>query len=230
MRHVDRYSAALCRAGPCSFKELVRRAHELIHAGADPLRLHENDTRLRRKHIHEADHLPHEKRGQGLHALNGDSLCEATEKIGRSGKLLDRGAGPLAYLVRQENFPARGRVNELKSLLQRALIRDRKVADLLELITKEVEANGMRKSRWEHIYNPAAHSKLATRGHHIHARIRCAHELFHELIDLDKLAAFKMHGCELLEAPRHGLHERAHGHHEDLHTTRFLWVRERIQS
>ncbi len=124
-------------------------------------------------------------------------------------------ARPLAHRIRQQQLSARLNFDRRDLRIERALIRNGKVAQLLKLIAEEVGAHRMVVRRREHIEDAAAHRELAAAGDHVHARVGEGDELPGKFVQVVAATALGErdrfeHGEPRREGLECGAHARDH--------------------
>ncbi len=167
------------------------------------------------QHVEQRLHPVDEHRREGLHALDGHPGRDLREQVGDAGEHGHEGlrAGPDG--VRQEHLPARRRPQPVLGDLERALVRDREPADLLDGVAPELDAQRVVLGRREDVEDPAADGELAAPLDHVDPDVRRPGEGLDDRVEVGLLAGHEPDRGEVSEALDNGLHDRTDGRDDD---------------
>ena len=157
---VDRHRVARGRIGPTGLQELLARGHQIMGAGADPLRVEQHDGRVARDDVEEGLHAVEQGGSQGFHALDRDALADLAEHLGRPGQMSGQRLGAGAHLLGEQQLAARRRPQAVLGDLEAALVGDLEPADLLDLVAPELHTHRVVLGRRKDVEDAAADREL----------------------------------------------------------------------
>jgi hypothetical protein len=106
--------------------------------------------------------LVDQHRRQRLHALDGLTAADRFEQFAEFGVLCQQDAGPTLHIRGQQQFAAGRRPQPVGRDLQRTLVDDLEVTDLLDLVAPELHAQRVLLGGREDVEDAAAHREVAT--------------------------------------------------------------------
>ena len=116
----------------------------------------------RGQHVDQQLHVVDQHRRQRLHALDRDALGDLAEQFAPARGAPRRSCGgPRPHLVGQQQLAAGRRPQAVLGDLQRALVGDLEVADLLDVVAPELHPQRVLLGRREDVQDAAAHGELA---------------------------------------------------------------------
>ena len=217
---VDRRLATGGGSGPAGAEELVAGGHEVVGAGADALGVEHEHVGLWREQLDQQLHLVDQRRGQGLHALDGDALGQLVGQLAQLGVLGAQLGGAAAYGVGEEELAARRGPEPLHpAALVRphgALVGHGEEADLVDLVAEELHPDGVLVGGREDVDDAAADGVLATLLDQVDAGVRRAREARDDVLERDLLARLQLHRLEVGETLDLRLEDRADRGDDDL--------------
>ena len=159
-------------------------------------------------------------RCERLHPVDRDALTDLGQHLAETWKLVLHLAGALLHRVAQQQLAARRKLDQWDRLLHRALVGDRELADLLDLVAEELHAPGMLRHRREHVEDASAYREFPAASNHVDSGIRQINELAADARQVVAAAAGRE--CEWLDAGEivgERLERRAHARddHEIAH-------------
>ena len=174
---VDRRLGTGDRCAPGRLQELGVRLGQAVRAAVHPLGREHRDGGVVRQvggHRHE---VLHERRSEGLHALDRDALGDLREHLGQVRELVQHLARPLPDVVAEQEFARGGELDRAEVVLCRALVGDGERLDRLDLVAEEVDACRVVGRRREDVEDATAHRELTTAGDEVDARVGEVHQL-----------------------------------------------------
>ena len=99
--------------------------------------------------------------------------------------------------------------------LERALVDDLEVADLLDRVAPELQADRVLLGRREHVEDPAAHRELTALVDEVGARVGSAGQTSYEVVHRDVVALVHLHRLEVAETCHERLEHGSHRRDED---------------
>ena len=136
---VDRHGVAARGVGPAGVEELLAGGDEVVGAGAHPLGVARDEHGAVGQQVEQGLHAVDERRGERLHALDGDALGELLEQVGGTGQLVGERRGARAHGVGEQQLAARRRPQAVLGDLEAALVGDLEPADLLDRVAPELQ-------------------------------------------------------------------------------------------
>ena len=158
-------------------EELAVGRDEVDGPAGNTLGREHGDRGILRQVVGERHEPVDERGGERLHAVDRDALGELREHPREARELVLHLARPLPHGGRQQHLAARRQFDARDRLWQRALVGDRELADLLELVAEELQPQRMLRGRREHVDDAAAHRELAAAGHHVDSGVGEVDEL-----------------------------------------------------
>ncbi len=213
--HVDRRLAPARRGRPGRLEELLRGGDQVGGPGPHPLRVADHRHGALGQHVQQQLHVVHEDGGQGLHALDRDALGDLAEQFAQLGVVLGQGGGPLADVLGEQQLAAGRGPQAVVGDLQGALVGDLEVADLLDVVAPELDAQRVFLGRREHVQDAAAHGELAALLHQLHARVRGGRQGLDDLVQVGGGAGAQGDRLQVAEALDLRLEHGAHGRDDD---------------
>ncbi len=213
-RQVQRGRRTGRRRRPRRREELLRRRDEVVRPAPHALRVDEHQQTVVAHQVQHRHHAVHQRRGERLHALDRDPLREPIEHVGGTGQLLDELRRALAYRVRQQDLPARRRPHPVLGHLEAALVGHREPADLLDVLTPQLDPQRVVLGGREHVDDPAAHRELAAPLDHVDARVGRVHEVLGQRRQVHPVPRADRHRLQVPQPVDHRLQQRADGDHE----------------
>lgn len=180
-------------------EELLRRGHQVGRARAHPLRVAHDGHGALGQHVEQQLHVVDEDGGEGLHALDRDALGDLAEEFAQLGVLLGEGRGALAHLVGEQQLTAGRRPQAVLGDLQGALVGDLEVADLLDVVAPELDAQGVFLGRREDIEDAAAHGELAALLDEFDTGVGGRSQRLDDLVQIGALSGAQRHGLQVAE-------------------------------
>ena len=165
------------RCAPGRLQELGVRLGQAVRAAVHPLGREHRDGGVVRQvggHRHE---VLHERRSEGLHALDRDPLGDLREHLGQVRELVQHLACPLPDVVAEQEFARGGELDRAEVVLGRALVGDGERLDRLDLVAEEVDAHRVVGRRREDVEDATAHRELTTAGDEVDAGVGEVDEL-----------------------------------------------------
>ena len=157
---VDRGLTTARSGSPARAEELLARRHEVVGAGARPLRVEDDDRGAGRHHVDQQLHVIDEHRGQRLHALHRDPVGDLVGQLEQLGVRPAERRGATAYVLGEEELAARRRPQPLDQV-ERSLVGDGEGAQLLDVVAPELDPDRVLLGRREDVDDAAAHGELA---------------------------------------------------------------------
>ncbi|SCE08732.1 hypothetical protein GA0115246_110572 [Streptomyces sp. SolWspMP-sol7th] len=180
-------------------QELLARRDEVGGAGTDPLGVAHERQRALGHDVEQQLHVVHEDGRERFHALDGDALGDLAEQFVQLGVLLGEHGGAAAHFLGEEEFAAGRGPQPVLGDLQRALVGDLEVADLLDLVAPELDAERVLLRRREDVEDAASYGELAALLDQLHARVRGGGERFDDLLEIDALPLPQRDGFQVAE-------------------------------
>ena len=132
-------------------------------------------------------------------------------------------ASTLTHRIAQQKFATRHQLGMLDIAVDRALIGDRKLAQLFELITKEFKPQRMLVVGSEHVENATPHSELPAPGHHVDTGICQSNKSLRKRRQVVVAATLGEHnGFDSDEVVGNGLQRCPHRRHQHKLANRIL--------
>ena len=166
---------------PRRVEELAVGLDEVDGSAGDALRGEDGDRGIHRQVVGERHEPVDERGGERLHALDRDALGDLREHAREARELVLHLARPLPHGRGEQQLAARRQLDTRDGLWQRALVGDRELAELLELVAEELEPQRVLGDRREHVEDAAAHRELAAPRDHVDAGVGEVDELRGEL-------------------------------------------------
>ncbi len=123
--------------------------------------------------------------------------------------LLGEGRGPLPYVVGEQQLAAGRCPQAVLGDLQGALVGDLEVADLLDVVAPELDAQRVFLGRREHVEDAAAHGELAALLDQFDPGVRGCGERLDDRVQVGGLTGAQGHRLQVAEALDLGLEHRA---------------------
>ena len=201
---------------PTSVEELLLSAHQVGRAGADPLRVAEHDVRAGRQLVQQQLQVVDEHRRQRLHALDGIAAAIGSSSSASSGCSLQQLGRPGPHSVGQQQLAARRRPQPVLGDLERALVGDLEVADLLDLVAPELDPQRVLLGRREDVEDAAAHGEVAALLDQLDAGVAGRDQSRDDRRSRSAVVAgAQLDRLQLAEARHLRLQHRAHRRHDD---------------
>ncbi|EPJ40697.1 putative Transcription-repair-coupling factor [Streptomyces afghaniensis 772] len=212
---VDGRLAAAGGGRPGGLEELLRRGHQVRRARAHPLRVAHDGHGALGQHVEQQLHLVDEDRREGLHALHRDPLGDLAEQFTELGVLLGQGTRTGADVLGEQQLAARRRPQAVLGDFEGALVGDLEVADLLDVVAPELDAQGVFLGGREHVEDAAADGELAALLHELHARVGGGREGVDDLVQIGGLSRPQGDRLQVAEALDLRLEHGPHGRDDD---------------
>ena len=171
------------RDAPRGLEKLSVRLGETNRARGDFLGGDDRDRSALWQQSRERLHPGRELRHETLHALDRNALADLLEHCRVFGQFGEQLSGTRPNIVGEQQLPGRGDLDLLHRLADRALVRDREVTHVVNLITEKVNAHGVVERRHEDIDDAAPHGELTAPRHHVDARVGHLHEPLEDLVE-----------------------------------------------
>ena len=150
-----------------------------------------------------------------LHPLDGDPLGELGAHLGELGVAPGQDRRALAHGWGQQQLTARRRPEPVPGDLERALVGDAEVADLLDVVAPELHPQGVLLGGREHVEDPAADGELAALLDQVGRGVADGHQGRGELLVGDLVARAHHDGLQVAQALDDRLQQRPdRGDHE----------------
>ena len=128
---------------------------------------------------------------------------DRVEQFGQFGVIGQQLAGALPDVLGEQQLAARRRPQPVRRDLERALVDDAEVPDLLDLVTPELHAQRVFLGRREDVEDAAAHREVAAALDQFGARVAGVHEVGDDVGQLAAAVAGAQHDRRELAEPRH---------------------------
>ena len=222
---VDRHVTADRGRRPGGLQELAAGLDQVGGAGADLLRIADQQRRARRQVVGQRRQLGGaQQRQQRLHAVDRDALGQLGQHVGHAARhavLLHRVlggqlGGPVADVVGEQQLPARHGDHRIDGDLgDRALVGDGEHPHLGDLVAPELDAHRVLGRRREDVEDAAAHRELAALADHVDAGVGQVDEPRDDGVEFGLRTDGQRHrldighvGCHRLQQrPRRGDHD-----------------------
>ena len=146
---------------------------------------------------------------QGLHALDGDALGQLAGHLGQLGVLDAERRGPGTHLVGEQELAARRRPQPLGPVVEGALVGGGEVAQLVDLVAPELDADRVRLGGREHVEQAAADGELAALLDQLDAGVGGLDQRAGDLVQLGLLPGPQLHRHQVAEPGRQRLQQAA---------------------
>ena len=185
---VDRRLAAPGGRRPGRLQELLAGRDQVVRPGANPLGVADDDVGAFRHQVDQQLHVVDQDGRERLHPLDRVALGELLEQLGQLRVLLGQYAGAGAHLVGQQQLAARRSPQAVLGDLQRPLVGDREVPDLLDVVAEEVDPQRVLLGRREDVDDAAADRELTAPLDQVDPAVRRAGEPGDHVLQLHGVA------------------------------------------
>ena len=210
---VDRgIPAASCRR-PTGVEELLGGAHQIGRSRSHQFWIGQDDGGRVREHVDEQLGVVDERGDEGLHALHGLPLADLLQHVGKLGMIGKQLSGPGAHRVIEDEFPAWRAQHDLVGLVGGALVGNLEGADLLDLVTEEIDAHRVVQDGREDVDDPATYRELATAFHHVDPGVGSCDQLGCKVAEVVAVAHSQFHRRDAAQPGNLGLQQGTHRSH-----------------
>ncbi len=196
---VDRRLAPGGGGRPRGLEELLAGGDEVAGPGAYALRVADEHVGAGRKVVEQQRHPVDQYRRERLHALDRDPLGDLVQEVGELRVLLGEQARPLPYVGGQQQLAARRRPQPVGGDLEGALVGHLEVADLLDAVAPELDAQRVLLGGREDVEQPAADGVLTTLLDHVDAVVGDLGEAADDVVEVRLVTGPQGHRLEVAE-------------------------------
>ena len=167
---VDGNLATITDLVPRRCKELTVRQTKTLGSSADSVGGNNNDGRVVWEERNERHNAVDECRQKRFHSRHSDSLRDWLSECPQRRRPLGLQCCPLSDGCRERNFPHRRQFDGC-DFAERSLVGNRKLAEVVDVVTKEVAPHGVPSERWENVEDSTPNCHFTAARNHVDALI-----------------------------------------------------------